>query len=102
MASCCLDRITCTGNPAVRSLPVIGMSVINRPVVLVRCLVFMLVFYAVCSLLLWEEVIHTIPFSLFMCMCMCVRACVIAAFDTLCSDGGMEVSRHVIGTVRGW
>ena len=90
MASCSLGRITCTGNPAVSSLPVLGTSVIIHPSVLVRCLVFMLVFYAACSLLRWEEVIHTIPISFFMyiyiCVCVCVyvcvRACVITAFDT--------------------
>jgi hypothetical protein len=76
MASCSLDRITCTGNPAVISLPVLGTSVINHPGVLGHYFVFVLVSYAVCALLLWEEVIHTFPFSFFMfvCVCVCVRA----------------------------
>lgn len=74
MTSCSLDRMTCTGNSAVSSLPVSGTCVINQPGMLVRCLVFMLVSYAVCSLLLWEDVIHIIPFSFF--MCVCVFACV--------------------------
>jgi hypothetical protein len=81
MASCSLDRITYTGNCVVSSLPVLGISVIH-PGVFVRCSVVMFVVCAVCSLLLWEEVAHIIPYSFLMCACARVCACVITAFDT--------------------
>jgi hypothetical protein len=83
-SSCSLDRITYTysGNRAVSILPVLGTSLIIHPSVFIRCSVFMFVAFAVCSQLLWEEVIHNIPISFFMCVCVCARACVITAFDT--------------------
>ena len=75
MASSSLGRMTGTPSLTANSLPVLGASFIKHPGVLVRCLVFMLVSYAVCSLLLWEAVIHTIPFSFFVRVCVCICVC---------------------------
>jgi hypothetical protein len=85
MASCSLDRITYTGNCAVSSLRVLGISVIIHPGVFVRCSVIFVV-CAVCSLLLWEEVAHIIPYSFLVCVCVRarVRACVITALIHSC------------------